>query len=221
MIIKKEKISKELKKELYVDPSEFWNEIDIYYAQKDGKFPLKLGFMIDKIANKFSFAGNYINYTFRDEMVADAKEKMISVLLEKKFKLYTYTILDKKNYHSTNADEYLIREYSRGIKADRGKIIFDNSTEFRTLTKDEKIVEVDGQLNLRTKNMAFGYFTQICKHCFWSRIKKEEQIRDTIENLREKVWNDMFNSGHEGWDLVRKPKFGLDDNDDSVHFEDV
>jgi len=220
MTIKKEKLTKELKKELYVDPSEFWNEIDIFYGQKSAQFPLKLGFMIDKIANKFSYSGNYINYTFRDEMVADAKEKMLSVLLEKKFKLYTYTILDKKNYIQ-NGDDFLIREYSRGIKADRGKIIFDNATECRQLTKDEKVVEVDGQLNLRTKNMAFGYFTQICKHCFWSRIKKEEQIRDTIENLREKTWNDMYNSGHEGWDLIRKPKFGLDDGEEGFNFEDM
>lgn len=218
--IKKEKLTKEQKKELYVDPSEFWNEIDIFYAKMDDQFPLKLGLMIDKIANKFSFAGNYINYTFRDEMVADAKEKMISVLLEKKFKLYTYTILDKKNY-SKEEEDYKIREYSRGIKADRGKILFDSTTEFRNLTPDEKVVVVDGQLNLRTKNMAFGYFTQICKHCFWSRIKKEELLRETLENFREKTWNDMYNSGLEGWDLVRKPKFGLDEDDSGVSYEDV
>lgn len=211
--VKKVKLTKQEKKDLYVDPKQFWNEIEIFYSKNDGKFPLQLGMMVEKIANKLSFAGNYINYTFRDEMIADAKEKMISVILDKKFKLYTYTLLDKKHFHTKSDGSYQIKEYSRGVKLDRGTIIFDCSSEFRDLDPDEKVLLVDGQLNLRTKNMAFGYFTQICKHCYWHRIKKEELHRETLETVREKVWNDMCDSGLEGWDMIRKPRFGCDEEE--------
>lgn len=67
----------------YVDPKDFDNEIVVYYDT--GKMSDNLALMIDKIANKLSYAGNFINYTFREEMVGDANIRMFKALMSKKY----------------------------------------------------------------------------------------------------------------------------------------
>jgi hypothetical protein len=73
------------KKENYVDEKEFTAEIKAFY--ESGKPTDTLGTMIFKIANGLSHRPNFINYSFRDEMVADAIVNMFRAINGKKFDL--------------------------------------------------------------------------------------------------------------------------------------
>lgn len=73
------------KKENYVDEKEFTAEIKAFY---ESGIPTDiLGTMIYKIANGLSHRPNFINYSFRDEMVADAIVNMFRAINGKKFDL--------------------------------------------------------------------------------------------------------------------------------------
>lgn len=70
-------------KEHYVEPEEFKNQILKYY--KTDSFTDNVAESIYKIASRLAFAPNFINYTFREEMVGDAVVRMIEALTTHKF----------------------------------------------------------------------------------------------------------------------------------------
>jgi len=122
--IKKKKEKKE--KPFYVNPKEFEEQITIYY--KTGNISIMLGEAITKIANGLSYAPNFINYTYKDDMVGDAIVKMFSALRNKKFRLdtgfspfsYFTTIalhafinrIKKENKHHAVLNEYRDKVYT-------------------------------------------------------------------------------------------------------------
>lgn len=67
----------------YVEPQEFDDEIIKYYGNDIISDTLAL--MINKIAHKLSYAPNFINYTYRDEMVGDAIVRMMKALIARKY----------------------------------------------------------------------------------------------------------------------------------------
>lgn len=71
------------KLQFYVDPKDFDVCIMAYY--KTGIITDELATMISKIAHKLSYAPNFINYTYRDEMVGDAVVRMMKALIAKKY----------------------------------------------------------------------------------------------------------------------------------------
>jgi hypothetical protein len=71
------------KAKFYVDPKEFDNEIINYYDS--GKMSDNLANMVSKISHKLSFAPNFINYTYREEMVGDGVIRMMKALMAKKY----------------------------------------------------------------------------------------------------------------------------------------
>ena len=71
------------KKENYVDPEIFKNQILQYYD--DEVLTNELGKSINDIATRLGFAPNFINYTYKEEMVGDAIIKMFHALKNKKF----------------------------------------------------------------------------------------------------------------------------------------
>lgn len=71
------------KSKYYIVPKEFDDEIIKYY--KNGVISNELAQMIEKIANKLSFAPNFINYSFKDDMIGDAVIKMFKALIGKKY----------------------------------------------------------------------------------------------------------------------------------------
>lgn len=71
------------KSKFYVDPQEFDDEIVIYYDT--GKMSDNLANMISKISHKLSFAPNFINYSFREELVGDGVIRMMKALMSKKY----------------------------------------------------------------------------------------------------------------------------------------
>lgn len=72
-------------KEHYVNSGEFKEAIRNYY--KTDVCDDNLGEMITKIAYGLSYAPNFMNYSFKDEMVGDAIVKMFTALHNKKFDL--------------------------------------------------------------------------------------------------------------------------------------
>jgi hypothetical protein len=80
-LIKKKKPTD--KEKFYVNPVEFDNEIIEYY--KTGNMSDSLAQMVSKIANKLSYAPNFINYTYREEMVGDGVIRMFKALTSKKY----------------------------------------------------------------------------------------------------------------------------------------
>jgi len=73
------------KEKHYVNSKEFLEELSQYY--KTDHVTDTLAEMITKIANGLSYAPNFINYSYKDEMVGDAILKMFSALKNKKFNL--------------------------------------------------------------------------------------------------------------------------------------
>jgi len=69
----------------YVNSKEFEEEIQKFYNTEF--ISIKLGDSINKIAHGLSFAPNFINYSYKDDMIGDAIVKMVSALKNKKFRL--------------------------------------------------------------------------------------------------------------------------------------
>jgi DNA-directed RNA polymerase specialized sigma24 family protein len=86
--------SKPPKEQFYVDPKEFYKQIKEYY--KSGEINDYLAEAIYKIAKGLSYAPNFINYSYRDDMVGDAVVKMYTALKNKKFNVKTK---DKNGYN--------------------------------------------------------------------------------------------------------------------------
>jgi hypothetical protein len=75
--------SKKEKKEHYVNSEDFKRELQKYY-DTDVMTEI-LGVYIKKIATGLSFLPNFINYTYKDDMIGDALIKMYSALKNKKY----------------------------------------------------------------------------------------------------------------------------------------
>lgn len=79
----KKKVTKPPKEKFYVEPKKFDDEIVSYY--NSGVLTNDLAEMINKIAHKLSYAPNFINYTYREDMVGDALIRMFKALMSKKY----------------------------------------------------------------------------------------------------------------------------------------
>ncbi len=84
---KKKKRVRRTKEELkpnYVDPIEMEQLIIKYY--ETGVLKDDLADMVQKIATRLGYAQNFINYSYKSEMIGDAVIKMITALTRKRFK---------------------------------------------------------------------------------------------------------------------------------------
>ena len=71
------------KKKIYIVPKEFDDAIMKYY--ESGILTNELAGMVDKIAQKLAYAPNFINYSYRPDMIGDAIIKMMKALIGKKY----------------------------------------------------------------------------------------------------------------------------------------
>lgn len=72
----------------YVSGKLLLQQIREYYAfDEEEKIPEELGVNIYKIAKGLSFAPNFINYSYKDDMIGDAIVKMFSALQQHKFRV--------------------------------------------------------------------------------------------------------------------------------------
>jgi hypothetical protein len=69
----------------YINPTVFKNQISKFY--KTDFFDDPLAESIQQIAQRLSYAPNFINYTYKEEMIGDAIIKMIQALRAHKFDL--------------------------------------------------------------------------------------------------------------------------------------
>lgn len=72
-----------------MNSKEFTQDIIEYYNSGTDEIGDKLGESIFKIAKGLSYAPNFINYSYKDDMVGDAIVKMFSALQSKKFNIET------------------------------------------------------------------------------------------------------------------------------------
>jgi len=70
-------------KKNYINPKEFKDEIVKFY--KTGIMTTSLAQSVYDIAKRLSFAPNFVNYSYKEEMIGDAIIKMIAALRNKKF----------------------------------------------------------------------------------------------------------------------------------------
>jgi hypothetical protein len=82
---KPRKKKKKSTKAHYVNSKDFYNQIKEFYG--NDILPDSLAEMINKIAIGLSYAPNFINYSYKDDMVGDAILKMFSALKNKKFNI--------------------------------------------------------------------------------------------------------------------------------------
>lgn len=117
------------KTEFYVEPSYFKQLLVEFYGS--GKGRQEIGEALLKIAERLSRSSNFINYTYRSDMVGDAVIKMYSAVENKKFKLesesnpfsYFSTIahnafinrIKKENKHHKTLQEYRERFYGEEL----------------------------------------------------------------------------------------------------------
>ena len=74
------------KKPHYVNAKELKQQIRDYYKQpKDQDMDPVLAINVQKIAKGLSFAPNFINYSYKDDMIGDAIVKMFTALQNHKF----------------------------------------------------------------------------------------------------------------------------------------
>ena len=137
------------KTEYYVDPRELKKELVAYYDSDECS--RELGDMIHKIAHGLSYSSNFINYTYRDEMVGDALVKMYTAVTNKKF-------------------------------------------------------DINSDYN------PFSYFTTIAFHAFINRIKKEKKHTETINEYKEKVYEQEMIDSTDG--MVYVKPLNDDDSDE-------
>jgi hypothetical protein len=71
------------KEKFYVEPKKFDEEIMKYY--ESGKMSDELANMVSKISHKLSYAPNFINYSYREEMVGDGIIRMMKALISQKY----------------------------------------------------------------------------------------------------------------------------------------
>lgn len=83
--MKPNKPKKPSKKEHYVSPKRFLQLLKEYYESDD--FVDELAESTYKIAVGLSYSPNFINYSYKDEMIGDAVVKMIAAVKNKKFNL--------------------------------------------------------------------------------------------------------------------------------------
>ena len=84
---KKKTRKKKAKTEHYVNSKEFYEQIKEYYRTEI--IPDELADSLNKIATGLGYATNFINYSYKDEMIGDAVLKMWSALKNKKFNVDT------------------------------------------------------------------------------------------------------------------------------------
>jgi len=72
------------KTEYYIDPAVFKQQLIEYY--KDSKTNESvIAESVNKIAQGLSYSSNFINYTYKDEMIGDAIVKMFTAVKNKNF----------------------------------------------------------------------------------------------------------------------------------------
>ena len=130
---KKRKRSSKKTNEHYVNGKEFYEQIKEYYRTDDLKDILAES--IHKIATGLSFAPNFINYSYKDEMVGDAVLKMFLALKNKKFNIESHN--NPFSYFTTIAFHAFINRIKKEKKYKETVTKYQETVYFDTIQDDE------------------------------------------------------------------------------------
>jgi len=136
---------KKSEKPYYVNSKEFKLALSEYYQSGDEDIGEQLGEYIYKIATGLSYAPNFINYTYKEDMVGDAIYKMLLAIKNKKFDLdskynpfsYFTTVafhafinrIKKEKKQREIVSEYQESVYDDLMSSDELSIYLKNTTE--------------------------------------------------------------------------------------------
>ena len=107
------------KTEYYIDPAVFKQQLVEYYKDSATNESL-IAESINKIANGLSYSSNFINYTYKDEMIGDAIVKMFTAV--NPFSYFTTIAfhafinrIKKEKKHTEALNEYRSRFYEQEL----------------------------------------------------------------------------------------------------------
>jgi len=129
------KSKKPNKKTYYVNPKEFLQQLTDYYRTDD--LIDDLATSVYKIAVGLSYSPNFINYSYKDEMIGDAVVKMIAAVNNKKFNLDSPS--NPFSYFTTIAYHAFINRIKKEKKY-RETINDYQEQVYGQLARDEEIV---------------------------------------------------------------------------------
>lgn len=141
------KKSNKEKKPHYVNSKEFTSDIVEYYQSGSDEIGEKLGQSIFKIATGLSYAPNFINYSYKDDMVGDAIVKMFSALKSKKFDIESGN--NPFSYFTTIAFHAFINRIKKEKKQrqvinDYQEMVYDElASEYKMVNQSSNEVTVD------------------------------------------------------------------------------
>jgi len=136
----KAKKKKANKKTYYVNPKRFLELLTVYYSTED--FVDELAESVYKIAVGLSYSPNFINYSYKDEMIGDAVVKMIAAVKNKKFNLDSPS--NPFSYFTTIAFHAFINRIKKEKKY-RETISQYQEQVYGSLTQEEQIPKMAPQ----------------------------------------------------------------------------
>lgn len=232
--MKSEKSKKSQVKEFYVNPDEMWEELDSFYSRVEkSKTPEseamsnELGKMIDDIATKLGFMGKFINYSFKNDMIGDARVKMVKAVYDRNFTLWN-TFYCTEPETQDNKGEYVIIYSTSRMAWDDKKTYLKSWDTITPLESPAICVIPDGTTGIlltpsgdqifnkiTVKNNPFSYFTKIAYHAFVNRIKKEKKVSDVLAAYQEKIYEEIYSSGN-GWENAKRQ---LPEDENEYYYE--
>ena len=203
----------------YVSKEEMWDELYNYYLSmgdnydwenqkpiRKDVFPSisdKLTNIINDIAVKMGNRANFCGYSWLEEMIGDARFKMIKAVRDCSFKCYTISpVISKTIEANQEIIDYLDKKGTQQYK------VRDSSDFF--------FIE-DGVEYIKFKANPFGYFSRITSHSFLNRMKKENIIEETKRAFQAKTWDELY--ANENFRNVRRTKFIDSDENDAMFDE--
>ena len=127
----------------YVNSKELLQQITDYYNQPEGQdMNSVLAENVYKIAKGLSFAPNFINYSYKDDMIGDAVVKMFTALQGKKYKIDSG--YNPFSYFTTIAFHAFINRIKKEKKyrqavTDYQEMVYDQLMETDVDTSDNKV----------------------------------------------------------------------------------
>ena len=132
----------------YVNAKEFFEQIKEYYKTED--IPDVLAESINKIAIGLSYAPNFINYSYKDEMIGDAILKMFSALKNKKFNVETGN--SPFSYFTTIAYHAFINRIKKEKRYRETITKYQETVYSDTINESGQTVYVDAETGIENDN---------------------------------------------------------------------
>ena len=135
------------KKTYYVNPKEFLQQLTDYYKSDD--LIDELATSVYKIAVGLSYSPNFINYSYKDEMIGDAVVKMIAAVKNKKFNLESTS--NPFSYFTTIAYHAFINRIKKEKKyretiSDYQEQVYGNMAQEQEIVNKPPVKDYDQEL---------------------------------------------------------------------------